>query len=66
MSRSPSHPHLILRPFGRRSEPLIYETGDYTIPDPLDARLGPIDELFIGSDFDESEPTTLTRQRWQR
>ncbi len=51
-------PHLRLRP-----EPPVFETGDYTIPDPLDARLTPTDELFMPTDFDDGEPTTITRHR---
>lgn len=51
-------PHL-----GMRSEPPLYESGDYTIPDPLDALLTPTEELFMPTDFDDGEPTTITRHR---
>jgi hypothetical protein len=51
---------------GHRSEPLVFETGDYTIPDPLaDALLTPTNEVFVPSDFDDGEATTITRHRWR-
>jgi hypothetical protein len=51
------------RIFGLRPEPPLFETGDYTIPDPLDARLAAPDELLVTSDFDDGESTTITRHR---
>ena len=51
---------------GHRSEPTVFETGDYTIPDPLaDTLLTPTNEVFVPSDFDEGEATTITRHRWR-
>lgn len=51
--------------FGAGTEPPLGETGDYTIPDPLDHRLI-VDDLALlpAGDFDDGEPTTVTGHRW--
>lgn len=56
------HPRLLhrLRPRGGRPEQPPHESGDYTIPDPLDARVCPIDVL-AGTDFEDDNSTTITR-----
>jgi hypothetical protein len=46
-----------------RPEPPLFETGDYTIPDPLDARLTAPEEPLVATDYDDGESTTITRQR---
>ena len=48
---------------GSRPEPPLHESGDYTIPDPLDARVISGDDAFMSTDFDEGETTTITRHR---
>lgn len=52
---------------GVGTEPPLLETGDYTIPDPLEGRLAPIDDLALlpVGDDDEVESTTVTRHRWR-
>ena len=66
MSNDP-RPVLRRRPLlGRlRPEPPLFETGDYTIPDPLDARVMLPEELLVGTDYDydDGESTTITRHR---
>lgn len=52
---------------GVGTEPPLFETGEYTIPDPLESRLAPLDDLAMlpVGDFDDNEPTTITRFRWR-
>jgi hypothetical protein len=49
--------------FGVGTEPPMFESGDYTIPDPLDSRLAPLDDLAMlpAGDFEDNESTTITR-----
>jgi hypothetical protein len=51
--------------FGAGTEPPLFETGDYTIPDPLESRLAPLDDLALlpVGDFEDNESTTITRHR---
>ena len=58
--RFPPLPYL-----GLRSEPSLFESGDYTSPDGLDGPLSVVDDLFVPSDFDDGEPTTITRHGWR-
>jgi len=60
-----TRPFLRRRPLlGRlRPEPPLFETGDYTIPDPLDARVTTPEELLVATDYDDGESTTITRHR---
>jgi hypothetical protein len=50
--------------FGVGTEPPLFESGDYTIPDPLDGRLTPLDDLAMlpAGDFEDNESTTITRR----
>ena len=48
---------------GSRPEPPPQDTGDYTIPEPLDARMINGDEAFMSTDFDDGESPTITRHR---
>lgn len=58
------HTHRLRRlRLGSRPEPALHETGDYTIPDPVDPRLIAGDDAFRSTDFDEGESTTITRHR---
>lgn len=58
MSNDPFRRRRRLRP-----DPPLFESGDYTIPDPLDPQVMPSEELQVGSDFDDGESTTITRHR---
>lgn len=59
------HPRVLRLPrLGSRPARAPHESGDYTIPDGLDARLSPpIDDVFVPTDFDDGETTTITRHR---
>jgi len=48
---------------GAGTEPPLLESGDYTIPDPLESRLVPLDDLAMlpAGDFEDNESTTTTR-----
>lgn len=52
---------------GFGTEPPPLETGDYTIPDPLEGRIAPLDDLALlpVGDDDDNESTTVTRHRWR-
>jgi hypothetical protein len=50
-------------PFGIRPEPTAYETGDYTLPEPVDARFAAPDDPLVATDFEDGETTTITRHR---
>ena len=51
------------RPRASRPESPFHESGDYTIPEPLDARMTSGDDAFMSTDFDDGESTTITRHR---
>ena len=67
LSMSESHRLRRLPRRGSRPEPPLFETGDYTIPDPPEPRmlLTPIEDVFMPSDYDDGESTTVTRDGWR-
>ncbi len=51
--------------FSIGTDPPLFETDEYTVPDPLESCLAPLDDLAMlpVGDFEDNESTTITRHR---